>query len=89
MSYAEVPSNLASRLSSSFSRFMAVISYLSYILRGLWLLLLIIIIFVSLQTDRTQYVCNHSRNEWSQVITGKEFTCTAATQGAHHVIHLI
>ena len=40
------------------------------------------------QTDRAQYDYKYSMNGWSQVIKVK-FNCTAATQGAHHVIRLI
>ena len=36
-----------------------------------------------------QYAYKRTMNRWSQVITGVEFNCIAATQGAHHVIHLI
>jgi len=42
-----------------------------------------------MQTNRTQYVYNHSMNGWSQVITGVKFNCTAATQDAYNIIHLI
>jgi len=36
----------------------------------------------------------YSMNGWSQVFTGVEFNCnptvpTTATQGVHHVLHLI
>jgi len=36
-----------------------------------------------------QYFYNHSMNGWSQATTGVEFNCKAATQGVHHVIHLV
>jgi len=43
----------------------------------------------NIQTDRPSNDYKHSTKELSQVITGVEFSCTASTQGAHQVVHLI
>ena len=47
------------------------------------------IFLFNIQTDRQQNDLKHRMNGWSQVTTGVKFNCTTATQGAHHVIHLI
>lgn len=48
-----------------------------------------IIFSVNIQIDRAQNDYKNIMNRWSQIITGVEFSCTTAMQGAHHTIHLI
>ena len=38
--------------------------------------------------SQSQYDYKYNMKGWSQIITWVVFTCTASTQGAHHIIHI-